>query len=324
MARVGRRSYLFGVDAAAFTERVGELEKVLEKTLRERDEYRKLYELLSEEVERLRRGLLGSKAERVDAAQTQLAFDAVRDLILAAVLRAEQGNDPAAGSECVATEETPTTSGSQPSAQPSGAPGKGTTSADKSKGGHGRSRNPEHLPVERIEIVPPEVLANPELFEKIGEDASETLERRSAMTVRVVTVRSKYVLRSSRSSRPVADVDAPCAPHDAQAVQCDGQQSSCEDGCCPTFPEALEDLGSTCHAETTASTDPRGATTAVVEGAGTNAAAIFISALPARAIARCRAGPSLLAHVLRRPHPVEPDGEDLRSRESRARALDAL
>lgn len=191
MARAWCRSYFFGVDAAAFTERVGELEKVLEKTLRERDEYRKLYELLSEEVERLRRGLLGSKAERVDAAQTQLAFDAVRDLILAAVLRAEQSNDPTAESESVATDETPTASGSQPSAQPSGAPGAVTTSPNKAKGAHGRSNNPEHLPVERIKILPPEVLANPELFEKIGEDSSETLERRSAMTVRVLTVRPK-------------------------------------------------------------------------------------------------------------------------------------
>jgi len=81
-------------------------------------------------------------------------------------------------------------------------------------------------------------------------------------------------------------------------MQCAGQRSSCEDGCCPTFLEALEKLGSTCHAETTASTDPRGVATTVVEVVTTNAAAIFISELPARAIARCRAGPSLLAYVL--------------------------
>ena len=45
-----------------------------DRARQERDEYRKAYELAQMELERLRRGLFGHKAERVDPAQVALAF----------------------------------------------------------------------------------------------------------------------------------------------------------------------------------------------------------------------------------------------------------
>lgn len=59
--------YVLGVEPE-LTARITELESTLQSTLRERDEYRKLYLILSEEVERLRRGLHGSKSEHIDPA----------------------------------------------------------------------------------------------------------------------------------------------------------------------------------------------------------------------------------------------------------------
>ena len=62
--------------------RIQELEEKLarvsqerDRLARERDEYRKLYELVMLELERVRRHLRAqNKSERVDAAQVQLAF----------------------------------------------------------------------------------------------------------------------------------------------------------------------------------------------------------------------------------------------------------
>jgi transposase len=58
----------------------------------------------------------------------------------------------------------------------------------------GRQPLPESLPRVEIEVVPPEVVkAGTENFERIGEDVSETVERRPASLVVVRTVRPKFV-----------------------------------------------------------------------------------------------------------------------------------
>ncbi|WP_438006173.1 hypothetical protein WME89_47450 [Sorangium sp. So ce321] len=65
-------------------EQICELKDKLARAAHERDEYRKLYELASIELERLRRHIYGQKAEHVDPAQTQLAFDAIVQLLAGA------------------------------------------------------------------------------------------------------------------------------------------------------------------------------------------------------------------------------------------------
>jgi len=81
--------------------RIQELEKELariskerDRLARERDEYRKLYELVMLELERVRRHLRAqNKSERVDAAQVQLAFAEIANLIVAQLLHLES-EDP--------------------------------------------------------------------------------------------------------------------------------------------------------------------------------------------------------------------------------------
>jgi hypothetical protein len=62
----------------SFEERLSALEAAhalrIEKLERERDEYKKLVLILQEQVERLKRGLLGQKAERLPANDAQLSL----------------------------------------------------------------------------------------------------------------------------------------------------------------------------------------------------------------------------------------------------------
>ena len=58
----------------SLAERVAALEQALARTEAERDEYRKLYLLLREENEKLKRGLLGQKAERLSRDERPLAL----------------------------------------------------------------------------------------------------------------------------------------------------------------------------------------------------------------------------------------------------------
>lgn len=164
---------------AAFSEALGRERAERERAARERDEYRKLYELVILELERVKRHLRAqNKSEKVDAQQVQLAFAEVAQLVvppeIAQSIADQQNVETAAGE------------GAKPT------PG---TDA-KGKRPHGRNKLPEHLPLERIEVHPPETLracaccGKPK--EKIGEETSERLDYRPASLVRVQTARIKY------------------------------------------------------------------------------------------------------------------------------------
>jgi len=160
------------VDAA---ERIAELEAKLARAAHERDEYRKLYELVVLELERVKRHLRAqNKSERVDAAQVQMAFQQVADLILPPELAAQ-----IAASENEAREVEKQRNRNEPR-----------------RGPHGRNKLPGHLPVERIEIHPPEALRQcgccGNAMYAIGEETSEQLDYRPASLVRVQTARIKY------------------------------------------------------------------------------------------------------------------------------------
>jgi len=159
-------------DAAA---RIAELEARLARASHERDEYRKLYELVLLELERVKRHLRAqNKSERVDADQVQMAFRQVADLVLPADL-AEQ----IAASENEAREQERSRRRDQ-----------------ERRGPHGRNKLPEHLPVDIIEIHPPDALRICACCGKsmypIGNESSEQLDYRPASLVRVRTVRFKY------------------------------------------------------------------------------------------------------------------------------------
>ena len=158
-----------------------ELKARAERAEHERNEFRKLYLLVTLELERLKRQLFGKKAETVDPAQVQLAFAPV----LEALERAQGGG--AAEADAVESEleklreraEAEVTRRKAQKAPP--AP-------------HGRrDLSLENLPVENIVIEPPErLIAGGEALVKIGEEVAEHVDRRPASLVRVRVVRPKY------------------------------------------------------------------------------------------------------------------------------------
>lgn len=161
--------------AASLEERLAKVEARLVRAEHEREEYRKLYELASLELDRLRRHLFGRKAEAVSAAQTQLAFEQVASGLFP---------KPLADALLEAPRQQPQ-----------------APAPEKKRTPHGRRPLPEHLPVERVEILPAEVkVEGEEAFERIGEEVSETLEWRAASLVRVQLVRPKFVRKGAPAS----------------------------------------------------------------------------------------------------------------------------
>jgi transposase len=63
-------------------------------------------------------------------------------------------------------------------------------------------RIPEHLPVVREELDPPEVLLDPEAFRRIGEEVREQLHYKPAEFIRIQLVRGKYVRKNDPAAKP--------------------------------------------------------------------------------------------------------------------------
>jgi transposase len=158
---------------AEFSAALGRERAERERAAHERDEYKKLYELIALELERVKRHLRAqNKSERVDAAQVQLAFAEVAKLVVPPDLAqaiADQENEEA---------EKPGPDASRP------------------RRPHGRGKVADHLPVERIELEPPESLRQCPCCgaakTKIGEETSSRLDWRPASLVHVQIARGKY------------------------------------------------------------------------------------------------------------------------------------
>jgi hypothetical protein len=140
------------------------LEAQLTAVTEERDEYRKLVLHLREEVERLKRGLVGQKAERLPANDAQLSL-----MMIGLALGPAPANEP----------ETP-------------------PPVEENVAAHTRRKPvrkplPAHLPRVQIEVVPPEVEREPGAFELIGTDVRAVLERRPSATVVLEILYKKFV-----------------------------------------------------------------------------------------------------------------------------------
>ena len=145
-------------------QRVEQLEK-------ERDEYRALVAVLREENERLKRGLLGQKAERLPRNDAQLSL-----AILGMAFGGSSGETP----------PPPPAPPTQPvSPHIRRKPVRKPLSAE--------------LPRVVIELIPPEVQRAPQDFTCIGSETREILERRTASTVVVQLVYKKFVAKDSAS-----------------------------------------------------------------------------------------------------------------------------
>jgi transposase len=165
-------------DGDSFEQRLAALEAQIAAVAEERDEYRKLVLHLREENERLKRGLLGQKAERLPKNDAQLSL-----LMLGLAL----------GGEAATATLTP------PPEQ---------VVAEHTRAKPVRRPLPDDLPRERIEIVPPEVERDPDAFELIGTETRAVLERRPSATIVVEIAYKKYV-RKDRDRDGITEIWAP-------------------------------------------------------------------------------------------------------------------
>ena len=148
---------------AHITDRVADLEASLdelteanEKLSAEREQYRELYLQMLELNKKLERGILGQKAEKLPADESQLTLQ-----LLASLLKRD-------GLEKIEDEAPRQEVGSHRRRKPTG-----------------RKPLPAELPHVDIEILPEEVQRQGlDAFDRIGEEVRETVERRPSSMVR--------------------------------------------------------------------------------------------------------------------------------------------
>jgi transposase len=160
-------------DGVSVEQRLVALEAQMAAVAQERDEYRKLVLHLREENERLKRGLIGQKAERLPKNDAQLSL-----MLLGLAL----------GGETDTTEVAP-------------------AAAQQVVERHTRAKPvrrplPDTLPRVQIEIAPPEVERDPDAFELIGTETRAVLERRPSSTVVVEITYKKYVRQDRKRDSP--------------------------------------------------------------------------------------------------------------------------
>jgi transposase len=158
--------------ASSIVESLARLE-ALRKAEHERDEYKKLYTHLREENERLKRGLLGKKAEKLPQNDAQLSL-AILGLMLGG------GEEPASPP----AEEEPTRVIPEH-----------TRKVPKRRG------LSDDWPRVYIELIPPEVERDGlDAFDIIGQETRGVLERRPASCVFVEVVRKKFVRKADKQA----------------------------------------------------------------------------------------------------------------------------
>ena len=152
--------------------RVAHLEDALAAAVAARDQYKALYEQLREECEKLKRGLLGQKAERVPPDERQLTLALLETMLAAHGATALVQTAP--------------------------------VRAHARQKPHGRPPLPAHLPRVDVELIPLEVQQGGlDHFRRIGEEVSEVLERRRASSVVVRVIRPKFVAKDVPRQGPV-------------------------------------------------------------------------------------------------------------------------
>jgi hypothetical protein len=192
--------------------RIAELEAELSALREVLEEKNRTTELLQADLKRYRYAYNVGQPncpERVPKDQLQLAFERVLECIPPANDVPDAGlsdtaNLPSTGAE---------PSGGVPPRHPAGKRNRNC------REGHGR-RNLDlsNLPIETARRDPPEVIANPEAFEQIGEERSSRVGFRPASYVRFVLIRTKWVPVVSKDATPetsAVDVVADDADHSA-------------------------------------------------------------------------------------------------------------
>jgi transposase len=170
----------------ATVEQIDALSQANVKLEQERDGYRKLVLLLQEENERLKRGLLGQKAERLPKNDAQLSLEILQLALGNDIVDAADDAQDTSDDEQTIPEHTR----KKPVRKPLG----------------------EHLPRVTVEILPPEVQREGlEAFERIGQETRCVLERRPASSVVVELVYPKFVRKDRVRHEATEVLVAPAA-----------------------------------------------------------------------------------------------------------------
>jgi len=154
----------------------------------ESERYRKLYLKLMEQVALLERGFRGQSSERFTDVDKQMSIFILGQLL----------GDGEAKTEAEA--EVP----------PESPRPKGGSGTSPKPGKPGRRPLPENLPRVDIELVPEEVKRDGlDAFTRVGEEVSETVERRTASLTVVRVIRGKYVRKDRDRDEPTKFLVAP-------------------------------------------------------------------------------------------------------------------
>ena len=174
----------------------------------ERDRIRRVYALLLEQHELLRRKIFNAKAERLDVTQLELEFSETKARLEALVqqLTDDAEGPPAPPPQDAASATLSTPSGATTPSSPPTPPGKPKTTP---KGR--RDLRDEDIPERRIEIPDPEREGNAH-YERIGFEESCRYGFQRATAVRIVVARAKYKERGTPRAESPKDVVATGTP----------------------------------------------------------------------------------------------------------------
>jgi transposase len=166
-------------ELAALRAEVARLAAAVDSLTGDREHYRELYLQALERCRKLELGLLGSKAEKLAPNDAQLAMPMLELLL-----------------------------GRAPTPDPP--PKQQRVREHNRNSSTGRKPLPAQLPRVEIELLPPEVERDGrDAFEQIGEDTSETIERRPASVVIVLVRRPKFVRKDRERNAETTVVVAP-------------------------------------------------------------------------------------------------------------------
>jgi transposase len=172
---------------ASIEDRLTELSARVDALTVERDEYRKLYLQSLELCRKLERGIVGPKGEKLSPGDGQLTMSLLHMMLDGGAARTTAPAEPP-----LPVDQTQV--GAHTRAKPTG-----------------RKPLPEKLPRVDIEVLPPEVQQKgTDAFARIGEDVTETLERRPASLVVVRTHRPQIRAQGPRAQ--CRDAGPPGAP----------------------------------------------------------------------------------------------------------------
>jgi len=181
---------------AELEHRLDELASVNAKLSSDREQYRKLYLEMLERCRRLELGLRGQKAERTPVDEAQLSMQLLSSLLGQGELASAVEDEVEPATESAEYDDGDDEQAPEAKPRPEKKPR--------------RKPLPEHLPRLELELVPPEVVAEGrDAFEVIGEEIVETIERRPAAMLVVLTRRPKFVRRDRERNAPTEVFVAP-------------------------------------------------------------------------------------------------------------------